>query len=541
MAQPSGAAANSSNAETDIDLGAIARFVSGSRHPICLCAAVCGLVYGCWAWWTVPTLYLSKAVVVLPSRSRYSPQGFQKLLESYAVVDKTVAELRSKGICAEGEELTVGEQLKSVLLTAPVGSIVPSALEVSVSHPDRKKAPTITAAWVAVLSEKAKEAAADNPARVLDEDFLAAKNALAKSEATQSRMEAQSTKEQFELQAQYRKQLAEHYLAAAEAQRQYLRETAKLVAAKEAEDRVALAEFKRGRLSLEWLKAQVHALQELEMNLREQQSTILGNLQAKPAQIEQVAREMAQIPQLLNVRRFSSEDPTARATGRGHDADSQTAENRVMSPGGGKPPADGYVAQEINPLYASLSNYLVTLKAEAVPLTMRAKQVAEELKSVHDEAVAMDKTMQAEEAALTAILRSQAEGLTLLQGEREIGRKVLDQQQSLEEAKMQAQANIAAEDLRREHKTRLAPLTRQIAQETELHTQIAGAINQGELATKQQGLGEVQVARPPTPVPKTLSRYMPARVLAAMFVGALLGALISFVRRSAWRGGNTIG
>ncbi|MGD0093393.1 MAG: hypothetical protein ABSE73_26060 [Planctomycetota bacterium] len=477
----------------------------------------------------MPVLYKSKVILVLPSNSRYSPQGFQKLLESYAVVDKTLAELRGKGICAADEEFAVDDNgilkdLQSKLLVAPVGSVVPSILEASVTYPDSNKAAAIAATWAAVFTKEAKEAATENPTKALEKDFLSSKNILVESETRQNRMEAQSGKQEIELQTQSHNQLVGHYRATADALGQYLRETAKLVDAKEADNRVALAALKRDRPSLDWQRVQVDALEKLEIALRQEQAAISQNLQARLMQIDKLALEIAQVPQLLTVRKSASEESTARS-----------------QPGGGeKPPAGGFVEQKINPLYDSLSLNLVNLKTEVEPMTMLAKQVAERLKSVHDEAIAMDKTVQADDAALKTLEHTQAQALLLLQAEREVGRRALEQQQALDEAQIKAQTATAVENLRRESKLQLAPLVREIAHQTELHTQISQLINRAEVETTQQSMGEVQVARPAVPALKAQSRYMALRAVLATLIGALLATFFCLMRRPASGAGRRI-
>jgi hypothetical protein len=311
--------------------------------------------------------------------------------------------------------------------------------------------------------------------------------------------------------------LVEHSRAMAEALCQYQRETAKLVEAKETDNRAALAALKRDRPSLNYQRVQLEALQKQEIALRQEEAAIAQNLQAKLMQIDKLTREIAQVPQLLTVRKSAREEPTARP-----------------QPGGGEEqPAGGFVSQEINPLYASLSLHLVNLKTEVEPTTMLAKQVAERLKSVHDEAAGMDRKIEGDEAALKTLEHTQAEAVLLLQSERDIGREALEQQQALDTAQIKAQAAIALDSLRRESRAQLAPVAREIVQQTDLHAQISQFINRAKVETTQQSTGEVQVARPAVPALRALSRNMALRVVVAVLIGALLGTLCALIRRQA--------
>jgi len=531
-ASPSAAAVASSGSDTDIDFGDVVLFLAGSWRLICLCAGVCGLIYVCWSWLKVPTLYQSTVTMILPAYSRYSPQGFQKLLESDAIVDKTVAELRSQHICASDEELKVGEDLKTSLQVAPVGNIVPSSLEVSAAYPDAKKAAAIATTWAAVFAQRVKEVATANPASALDKELLSIGSALAELESKQKAIEAQRAKQELDLQAQSQKQLSENLRATTEALAQHLRETAKLANAKEAENRVALAELKHDRPSLEWREAQLETLQKLELRVREEQANVAAESQAKLRQVDRLTQELAHVPQFLTVRKSAAGDPAARSQ-------SGSAEKAPVSGGStGLPAREGVVSEEINPLYTELSVYLVKLRAEAEPLSARAKQLAEDLKSLQDQATALDKTIQADEAAWKGLEHSQIQALLALQAEREVGRKALEQQQVLVEGQIKAQTNSALEDLRRDSKAQIAQLTREITQQSDLFVQASKVFNQARVETMQQGAGEIKVVRPALPALHALSRGLILRLVIAMFVGAVLGTIISLVRRSAWSGGS---
>ncbi|MCY3022090.1 MAG: hypothetical protein NTW87_24010 [Planctomycetota bacterium] len=492
-------------------------FLARSWKSICACAAICGLLYAGWVWLKVP-LYPASVTTILPAYSRLSPQGFQRLLESDAVVGKTLTELRSQGICQPNETLTAGDDLRTTLQAAPPGTTgQASTLDATVLHPDRDKAAAIANTWGTVFVQAAREVAVAKSASLAawDDKTQAIKAAWAKLESERSRLNGQLAKQESDLRAQFDKQLGEHYLATADVLGQHLRETAKLLKDKDAEHRNALAELRRKQPSIAERKSLLKTLRNLVDRLREEQVSIAADLPGKLKQIETLTQELARVPQLLTVRRSAAEEPGSRSP----------------SGGGEKPPAGTLVSDAINPLYNELSAQLVKLKMDAEALSLRAKRVEQDLKSLQDQAATVETATQADEAAVASVEHAQRLAVETLENERAFGLKALERQRKLGESQIRAQEEDGVESLRRGSAAQIEQSTRGMKEQADLLAQVSKAINQDRTQAIQQAGGEVEIASPASAALQPLPRVSTTRAIMALFLGGALGAFLSLMRR----------
>lgn len=177
------------------------------------------------------------------------------------------------------------------------------------------------------------------------------------------------------------------------------------------------------------------------------------------------------------------------------------------------------LTQDMNPVYRDLVVRLSQLELEGSALAPRSKQLSDELDSIRAIIKKLSIENGKEEAKLEKLVLERKAGLDQLQDRRTM---------LLEELKRKQQHE--ADALSGERDRQLAQLDRGIAQEKELHAELAKNYNQATLAKAQQSLEDVRLGSMAVPLDRSLPRGFLVNSGVSLAIGFIIGLMISVIR-----------
>ena len=495
-------------------LAELARFLNRHHRWILVSAIVAGIATYLWTALLTPAIYEASATLVLmPPRltSQLKPQlmsiqGFQRLLESDAVIDQTRRNLLEAGILQKTDkELELGENLMSriyVSRRSEETSIAP-VIELVARNSTPEKVASIANTWATIFLEQSHE---------LLTGSTSANIALVETQFESNSDELRKLdQERLHLQEMYQDQLLRKQL---DWSRKIHSEETKwdrtiLELRQDTENQLAGFQLATRREMENF--ASSHGLTVSETDTpngseTQHRAEVSQALEAQLLKLMTLRIQIAQTRQYLTLEKAVSNDVLWQATvlSQGGILDFQPLTNPTL------------ITQEINPEYADLAKRL----SEA-QLALESFD-DEDLRKARNIASGMEKVQRDRSAGFSNLVEQRAQSLREAQNQKS---------RDLEDLRMQRKQELAALDS--QQTTGLADINRRLTYASQLFDELAERSKQAELARGQEDLADVRLGASAIQPLHPLSKHLPVKITLAVFFGALFGALIALYKTAA--------
>lgn len=459
-----------------------------------------------------PVYESSATLIVVPPTfsSQLKPpvltvQGYQKLLESDAVLSETVHRLVQRQVLPPGEPLRLGHQLLTRIFVsrrAEETTLAPM-IEAAARDVDPRKAAEIANTWSDVFLERGRDLTEGTTAPTIafiDAQYSREREVLKKLE--QERIDTANDFQQRvgEIKLRWSRDLDEASLAWNGKLVSLKKETEDLVAAYQTDTRDNLEAFAREQGMYPGTGAGEEPGGEsgdVPVNgLSEGQERALRKIVALRIQL-------AQSPRFLVVQKAISDDALWQAMVLSQDKAFELSPLETRN----------LLTQEINPVHSEL---VLRLSQVELELTSLDSNGAEKLVS---STAGLEKLQRVRSAGLAKLMADRALKLDKLQRA-----KALD----LDKLRSEEQQELSAEERRRD--TRLEQIDRDLEHERSLFNELAKNFNQAELAKAEQDLADVRLGSPAVPSMKILPNHIGLKSFIALILGAGVGFLIALMR-----------
>jgi uncharacterized protein involved in exopolysaccharide biosynthesis len=456
-----------------------------------------------------PSYEASATLVVVPPTftsdlrpATLTVQGYQRILESGAVIAEAKKRLEAKGVLAADDYLRLGREINTRIFASKRAeeTVLTPMIEVVARGRSPQQAAAIANEWVAVLLERAREVMAGSTSdsvRLIDRQYPEARVALEKLE-----------EQRGETQDAFQKRYDAAVTAWDDRITAYKNETTGLLATYRAGSAKLIGAYS-GDKNLETRKVRLDALRKAYSDLQDEQARVSSLLDQQRLQLEAVQRQLAATPQYLEVRKAISDDALwqALADGGGKAVNWPELQKRSL------------VSQQFNPVYQDLANRASKAETDVTALDPRAEQLKTTIEHLSSEVQRLEQEYGTDAVGLEKLKQERAAGLENLQDNRANGLAALlrDKQSELD-------------GLNREREAQLAQLNRDISQQQDLYSDLAKAFNQALLAKAQQGSEDVRLVSPAVPPDTSQTRGVLGKALLATLLGGLLGTAVALVR-----------
>jgi capsular polysaccharide biosynthesis protein len=458
----------------------------------------------------LPRVYEGAAVLVVVSpkvSSDLKPasltvQGYQKLLESDAVIDETRRLLIQQGKLQPKEDLRLKDELETRIFVSRYSENVTLApmVQLVVRLRSADQAASAANVWSEVFVRRVRELTAGSTStqvKFVDEQYPRSQERLISAEndrATQAN--------------EYHRRLDELAKTWDEKLLRTKNETAEQLAVFEAQSQALLEEFS-GANNLATRRKQLEALRKAYYEIQVEQASVKSQHQKHTLQLEAARKSLSEVNAFLTLRKAIADDALWRTliVADGKDPDWKVLQDRSL------------VTQEVNPVYRELTTRVSQLEIDVRSMGPRGAQLEDELLQFSTAIKTLDISLRADQAKLDRMDRERQAGLEQLRNKRAaaLSDLTLDRERYLSALKM-------------ERDSRLGQLDRVVNQEKDLNTELAKNFNQALLAKAQQSSEEVRVGSPAVPPERPQSRGIALMALMAGFVGMLGGMFIAAIR-----------
>jgi uncharacterized protein involved in exopolysaccharide biosynthesis len=463
-----------------------------------------------------PSYEASATLVIVPPTfsselkpSSLTVQGYQKLLESDAVVAETKRRLVEGDTVDPDSKLRVGRNLATRIFVSRRSEETELAPMIQASA--RADTPAASAevanTWAEVFLERTRELMGGTTSATvlfIDQQYPQAKKELAETEAERVRTENMFQRQCNEIETRWDRMITK-----------FKNETSEAEAVHQAETRRLLEEFSGDR-NLETRSARLEALRKAYGDLQDEQARVESQLELKSLQLEAAKQQIEVTPQFLTLQKAITDEALwgAIASSEKNGARLEQLQDKSL------------VTQEINPVFTELSSRAARIEMELNALMPRAEQLDTRLATMAEQMKSVDRALRADNAALEKLERDREAGLLILQ-----------QDSFLQLALLQRQQQQEIDGAKREWTTRVAQLDRDVEQQRELSKELAQEYNEAVLAKGQEGLEDLRLGSPAVPPETAAPRGVALKTLAAAVFGAFLGLLIAAVRALGDAGG----
>jgi len=498
--------------ESENGLATAARLVIRYYKMILGATIGMGVAAGLLVLLLVPRTYESSATLVLVSPKVSSDlkatgltvQGYQRLMESDAVIEETRQRLIAKGHWQGHETLRLKEDLETRIFVARYSETTTLAPMLQVvaksTTPDRAAAAANTWAevflvWVGNLMA----GSTGSQVKFVEEEYP-------KSQARLKQLE----EEQLAVAKDFRRQLDELVKTWGAKILAFKNETSRLTSQQQSETKLLTEEF-MGSNNISTRRGQLQAFRKAYFELQVAQAQVNSQLQEKTILLEASRKHLSQVSAYISLRKAITDEALWRSLigAEGKELDWKQLQDRSL------------VSQELNPVYKELSGRVAQLEVDERALAPRYKQLEEELARISASIKSLDVSLRTDEAKLEKLTREREAGLEQLQDLRTT---------ELEDLTRDRQRYVDA--LASEKDTRLAQIDRSVTQEKELNAVLSKNYNQALLAKAQQALEDVRLGAPAVKVDRSMSRgVVPAALVGAM-LGTVLGIAYAFVKNA---------
>lgn len=469
----------------ELTVGELARFLERQWVVILLPAVILGVASLVVLLALSRELYKATAtlVIVPPAVSSelrpeaLSVHGYQRLLQSDAVLAETARRLKEAGVRENGEPLKYKQDVDSRIFVSrrqETTSLAP-ILEAVGRDYTPEDAAAIANTWAAVFLEHVhalSQAASSNEVVFIERQYPITKEEFAQVEASW-----------IEQSNRYHAKLDEVTTAGDRRIATFSKETASLVAEHRVESRQLVDKYLSENLT--------------RLRDEDRQSPDMAEAPAvvsKLLQLGSIRALQAQTTPILVLEKAMTEEAVWQALifERGEQAAQTPLEEGSLR------------TQEANPIYTDLA--------------LRAIQIETELWSMPTEQSELVAEFVRELGGLQA---ERSTSLSKLQADRSLGLTVLRRRQEQEMAQIERERDIV-----------LRQLTRNILQLKALEEELRADHNQAVLAKAQEEIEAVHLAARAVPVDEPESRLVLPKSLGAALIGALVGLVIAIGRES---------
>jgi uncharacterized protein involved in exopolysaccharide biosynthesis len=462
----------------------------------------------------VPPMYEASAtVVIVPLKfsSELKPQtltvqGYQKLLESDAVVAGTKARLVESGKVDPRTKLRVGENLRTRIFVSRRSEETELApmIQVIARFDAPETAADVANTWAEVFLERTRELMGGTTSATvlfIDQQYPQAKQELADLEADRVRTENDFQKQCNEIQTRWDRVITK-----------FKNETSEAEAAHQAETRRLLEEFS-GERNLETRVAQLDALRKAYGDLQDEQARVESQLELKTLQLEAAKQQVEATPQFLTLQKAITDEAlwvALASTSEKNGAQLEELQQKSL------------VTQEINPVFTELSSRSAKIEMELNALVPRADQLDKRLAEMAAQMKSLDRTIRADNAAFEKLQRDREAGLQILQEDNTLQLALLHRQQKQE-----------VDSTKREWTIRVSQLEREITQQGALFEQLATNFNEATLAKAEQSVEDVRLGAPAVPPEFAVGRNIALKAALALAIGMILGLVVALFSYAA--------
>jgi uncharacterized protein involved in exopolysaccharide biosynthesis len=456
-----------------------------------------------------PSFEASATLVIVPPAfsselqpSSLTVQGYQKLLESDAVVAETKRRLVETDTLEPEARLRVGHNLATRIFVSRRSEETELAPMIQASA--RADTPVASAevanTWAEVFLERTRELMGGTTSAAvlfIDQQYPQAKQELAETEAERVRTENAFQSQCNEIETRWDRMIT-----------RFKNETSEAEAAHRAETRRLLEEFSGDR-NLETRTAQLDALRKAYGDLQDEQARVESQLELKRLQFEAAQNQIEATPQFLTLQKAITDEALwgAIASSEKNGARLEQLQDKSL------------LTQEINPVYTELSSRAARIEMELNALMPRAEQLDTRLAAIAEQMKSVDRALRTDNAALEKLER-----------DREAGLQILREDSVLQLAILQRKQQEELDSTKREWTSRVAQLDRDVEQPRELSRELAQEYNEAVLAKGQEGLEDLRLGSPAVPPETAVPRGVALKSLAAAVFGAFFGLLIAAVR-----------
>lgn len=429
-------------------------------------------------------------------------QGYQKLLESDAVMAETRKRLIARGVLKPEGRLEVGREVETKIFVSrqrEENTLAPM-LQIIGRGDSPENAALTTNTWAEVFLERTKDlvrGSTSSTVQFVEQQYPQARDDLAKVEDERNGVANDCQKRQDET--------ANRWDATVST---FKNETADLLAAFRAETRRMTESLRAGR-SLDTKKTRLDSLRKAFGDQQEEQARVNSLLEQRKLEQQAVQAQLEKVKQFLAVRKSITDDTLWQvvAGAQKEDYDWSKLGNRVL------------VSEELNPEFTELRSRLTKIETDVNALTPRAAQLGEML-SAQAQAI----------AKLEETYRQDLADLEKLEREREAGQTKLEEDRARQLTVLIRASREELDSLKRECDTKLAQLDRDAGQKKDLFGDLAKNYTQALLAKAQENAEDVRLGAPATPPDRPKARGTLIRALLASIVAGMLGLGVALVR-----------
>jgi hypothetical protein len=436
----------------------------------------------------------------------FSLQGYQKLLESDAVIAETRRRLIEQGVVDADASLRSGRELKTQIFVsrkAEETTLSPMVLAIAYGRTARQAA-SIANTWVEVFLATTRDVAlgATSPTiEFIDTEYASAYTELAKAEAERTSAVERFAELNDRAVDRWDGEISKASEVNGAALAGYRAETQRLVEENTADH------------SLETREVQLYALRSSLADLQVQQSHVSAEREQKQLQLEAARARLERTPQLIQTRKAMSDDAMwAAAAQKETKTDWAAIGGRTL------------FAEEMNPVYADLSGEVARLEIELNALVPRAAQLTSQLGELAAAIRDREVDLARDRAGVATTRENRDAGLFALLGRQATGMAAHVRARDRELAK-----------IKHEQDDTLNSLDRTVAARRDLFASLSKVHNQALLARAQPISEDVRLAAPAVPPHEPESKGLPFKTGVGTVLGGLAGVLFAIAREARAR------
>ena len=487
--------------EPGVDLAAVVRFFYEYRLTILGWVFGFGLGAVALVFTLVPRTYEASAViaVVAPkiessmAPAAMSVQAYQRILESDAIQAEVRRTLIQEGVLG----LQDRPKFTTAIFVAKRSEEVSLApfIQVSVVDLQAERAAKIVNRWAEIFMERVKalHGGATGPlVNVVDAQFAKAREDLSSTELARNQAADEEGVRHAALVTTWDAKVSELQVSQTRARAEYDDATKRQLEAFQADQQLDTQ-----RIVLEAIRKSLEAVRGDYEAVTLRASQIDDEVQAAGA-------VLARTPTALIMRKAISDDGAWQAT-----ADSQQA---LL--------AKGMFTEQANPVHTDLKTRLSNLEVERGALSTRRQAMMSEMVAKREVLKTLETTYRTALSDLDQLTRA-----------RLTGQQALIEEQGLAMGLLKRNRELILVASQQTQQARLAALDRTVAQVKGLYEQMAKYQLQGQLSRVQEQQAEFQLVSPAVAPDRPEASRRLLMVIAALFLGGLLGLGHAVVRR----------
>ena len=495
-----------------ITLGDLIAMCRRSWKAVVVGAVVVGTMVLLAMLFIVPPQYEASAVLVVVQptfSSELEPatltvQGYQRLLESDAVIAETTRRLTGDGVLGPSASLRLGAEIHSRIFVSSrseENELAPM-IEATSRWSDAETAAEITNTWSAVFLEQVRQLMGGTTSTTVQ--FVDAQYRLAKSDLTTLEEQRLDIDRSFFIESdttsrEWDQKILRHETESEELISTYSAET------------TALVENLKADLNLTTRAAQLTALRRAYEDLQDEQAKVESQLALNQLRLESAQKQLETTSETLKLQRGITDDAVwATIVSSATDA---TKLDSVFD--------QRLIAEELNPVYINLSTRASQLELEVRALEPRAEQLRNRLATMTEDIRSLDTGLSADLAAVEKLTQERSAGIKNLKRARTLGLEHLQQEKER-----------ALDLLEKRWETDVVQIEREITQQENLFSELAANFNEASLAKADPGAEDIRIGAPAVPPTRPNASHAILRSALAALVGGFLGFVFAIVRDS---------